>query len=89
MLPAVDNTAVTVGQILIEIQTDNGTKFTNSLLIQKSNKQHEVYKLLTKCGISHHCIASDIPKHDGKVEWSHLIDMKLFYNYIKYNDIGL
>lgn len=70
-----------------EIQTDNGTEFTNRLLAKKSNKIHPVYRLLSKHGIIHHCIAPATPKHDGKVERSHLIDMKLFYSHIKYRDI--
>ena len=62
-----------------EIQTDNGTEFTNRLLVTKSNHLTLFEKLLVESGIKYHRIAIATPRHNGKVERQHRIDEERFY----------
>ena len=62
-----------------EIQTDNGTEFTNRLLVTKSNHMTLFEKLLVESGIKYHRIAIATPRHNGKVERQHRIDEERFY----------
>ena len=62
-----------------EIQTDNGTEFTNALLTKKCDTKSLFEDLLDKCGILYHRIRIATPRHNGKVERQHRIDEARFY----------
>ena len=62
-----------------EIQTDNGTEFTN-VLLQKSCEHKSIFEnLLDKYGIIYHRIRVATPRHNGKLERQHRIDEARFY----------
>lgn len=63
-----------------EIQTDNGSEFTNALLVKKCENKSLFEELLDKFGIIHHRIRVATPRHNGKVERQHRIDQARFYN---------
>ena len=64
---------------LIEcVQTDNGTEFTNRLLPKGSDKPTLFELELKKLGIRHKLIRPYTPRHNGKVERSHLKITKSF-----------
>ena len=65
-----------------EIQTDNGSEFTNALL-QKSCEHKSLFEnLLDQYGIVYHRIRVATPRHNGKVERQHRIDEARFYKKI-------
>ncbi len=66
-----------------EIQTDNGTEFTNALLVKKSTHKSKFEELLDKTGILYHRIRVATPRHNGKVERQHRTDEKRFYKKMK------
>lgn len=68
-----------------EIQTDNGTEFSNNN--SKSKKVHPMDKLLNSLHIKHHKIRPRMPEHNGKVERSHRNDNERFYSYLKFYSI--
>jgi len=69
---------------LHEIQTDNGSEFVNEYLD----------KMLESLGIRHKRIRPATPRHNGKVERSHRVDEKFFYdgvvckNFEELEDLG-
>lgn len=62
-----------------EIQTDNGTEFTNRLIVTKSKHLTLFENLLVEMGIIYHRIQIATPRHNGKVERQHRIDEARFY----------
>ena len=62
-----------------EIQTDNGTEFTNALLQKNCDHKSLFENLLDKYGIIYHRIRVATPRHNGKVERQHRIDEARFY----------
>ena len=58
------------------IQTDNGTEFTNALVVTKSKHK-------TLMGIAYHRIRIATPRHNGKVERQHRIDEQRFYRHMR------
>lgn len=62
-----------------EIQTDNGTEFTNALVQKNSDHKSLFENLLDKYDISYHRIRIATPRHNGKVERQHRIDEARFY----------
>ena len=66
-----------------EIQTDNGTEFTNALLVKKSMHKSLFEQALEDLGIIYHRIRIATPRHNGKVERQHRIDEKRFYKKMK------
>ena len=62
-----------------EIQTDNGTEFTNALLQKSSDRKSLFENLLDRYGILYHRIRVATPRHNGKVERQHRIDEARFY----------
>lgn len=66
-----------------EIQTDNGTEFTNALLTKDPNKLSLFEEILSKADIIYHRIRVATPRHNGKVERQHREDQKRFYNKLK------
>lgn len=66
-----------------EIQTDNGTEFTNRLSVTKSKHLTLFEELLVESGIKYHRIAIATPRHNGKAERQHRIDEARFYKNMK------
>lgn len=62
-----------------EVQTDNGTEFTNRLLVTKSKHVTMFEKALEELGILYHRIQIATPRHNGKVERQHRTDESRFY----------
>ena len=62
-----------------EIQTDNGSEFTNALLQKKRDHKSLFENLLDKYDIIYHRIRVATPRHNGKVERQHRIDEARFY----------
>lgn len=63
-----------------EIQTDNGTEWTNALLVKKATHKTLFEEYLDESGILYHRIRVATPRHNGKVERQHRIDEQRFYN---------
>ena len=61
------------------VQTDNGTEFTNALLVTKSKHKTLFEEALMEMGIEYHRIRIATPRHNGKVERQHRIDEQRFY----------
>lgn len=61
------------------IQTDNGTEFTNALLVTKSKHKTMFETALMNMGIEYHRIRIATPRHNGKVERQHRTDETRFY----------
>ena len=61
------------------VQTDNGTEFTNVLLVTKSKHKTLFEEALLEMGIEYHRIRIATPRHNGKVERQHRIDEQRFY----------
>lgn len=66
-----------------EVQTDNGSEFTNRLLIIKSKHLTMFEKALGELGILYHRIQIATPRHNGKVERQHRTDEARFYKHMK------
>lgn len=62
-----------------EIQTDNGTEFTNRLIVTKSRHLTLFEEALVELGIIYHRIQIATPRHNGKVERQHRTDGERFY----------
>lgn len=62
-----------------EIQTDNGTEWTNALLVKTSTHKTLFEQGLECCDIIYHRIRVATPRHNGKVERQHRIDGQRFY----------
>jgi len=62
-----------------EIQTDNGTEFTNALVQKKCDHKSLFENMLDRCDIIYHRIRVATPRHNGKVERQHRIDEARFY----------
>ena len=66
-----------------EIQTDNGTEFTNALLVVKAAHKTMFEEALEQMGILYHRIRIATPRHNGKVERQHRTDEQRFYRYLR------
>jgi len=66
-----------------EIQTDNGTEFTNALLAKTCTHKSLFEQALENLDIIYHRIRIATPRHNGKVERQHRIDEKRFYKKMK------
>lgn len=62
-----------------EVQTDNGTEFTNRLIVVKSKHLTMFEEALIEMGIIYNRIQIATPRHNGKVERQHRIDEARFY----------
>jgi hypothetical protein len=62
------------------VQTDNGTEFTNTLLVTKSTHKTLFEQALLDMGIEYQRIRIATPRHNGKVERQHRIDTERFYS---------
>ena len=61
------------------VQTDNGSEFTNRLNPTGTNRITLFEKTCNELGIKHKLIKPFTPRHNGKVERSHLKDNEEFY----------
>lgn len=66
-----------------EVQTDNGTEFTNRLIVVKSKHLTLFEEALLDMGIIYHRIQIATPRHNGKVERQHRQDEERFYKNMK------
>ena len=62
-----------------EVQTDNGHEFTNALFGAKAEDPTRFEESLKELGIAHRRIRVGTPKHNGRVERQHGLDMDRFY----------
>ena len=65
------------------IQTDNGTEWTNALLVTKSAHKTVFEEALAEMGILYHRIQIATPRHNGKVERQHRTDEMRFYKHMR------
>ncbi|MDO4562933.1 MAG: IS481 family transposase, partial [Clostridia bacterium] len=61
------------------IQTDNGTEFTYKFISEEKKCPFEAR--IAELGIEHRLIKPRTPWHNGKVERSHRMDQRYFYEY--------
>jgi hypothetical protein len=66
-----------------EIQTDNGTEFTNTLVAVKAKHRTLFEDALLETGILYHRIRIATPRHNGKVERQHRTDELRFYRKLR------
>lgn len=66
-----------------EVQTDNGSEFTNALLVKTSTHKSLFEETLEDMDIIYHHIRVATPRHNGKVEQQHRTDEKRFYKKMK------
>jgi len=66
-----------------EIQTDNGHEWTNAMLGQKVLELTRFEEELERQGIRYRRIRVGTPKHNGRVERQHGLDMQRFYHRLK------
>jgi transposase-like protein len=66
-----------------EIQTDNGSEFTNALLVIKAKHKTLFEAALEELGILYHRIRIATPRHNGKVERQHRTDTLRFYDRLR------
>lgn len=67
-----------------EIQTDNGSEWTNALHTNKPEKHRTLFETqLEEWGIRYHRIRVATPRHNGKVERQHRTDEKRFYRHMR------
>jgi transposase InsO family protein len=64
---------------ILAAQTDNGREWTNALFGQKRLEPTRFESELTTLGISYRRIRVGTPKHNGRVERQHGLDMQRFY----------
>jgi transposase InsO family protein len=62
-----------------EVQTDNGTEFTNALITVKAEYKTLFEEALAEMDIIYHRIKIATPRHNGKVERQHRKDEQRFY----------
>lgn len=65
------------------IQTDNGTEFTNALLVTKAKHKTMFEAALEEMGILYQRIRIATPRHNGKVERQHRTDTMRFYSRLR------
>jgi transposase len=65
------------------VQTDNGTEFTNALLVIKAKHKTLFEQALEDMGIDYKRIRIATPRHNGKVERRHRTDEQRFYKHMR------
>ena len=70
------------------VQTDNGTEFTNALLVVKSKHKTLFEEALNDMDILYKRIQIATPRHNGKVERQHRTDTMRFYNNLKFLNLS-
>jgi len=71
-----------------EAQTDNGSEFTNALLVVKAKHKTLFEQALVDMDIIYHRIRIATPRHNGKVERCHRTDQNRFYRKLRMYDLG-
>jgi len=71
-----------------EVQTDNGSEFTNALLVIKAKHKTLFEKALEDMDIIYHRIRIATPQHNGKVERQHRTDGERFYSKLRMYDLA-
>jgi transposase len=71
-----------------EVQTDNGTEFTNALLVIKTKHKTLFEQALEDMDILYHRIRIATPRHNGKVERQHRTDELRFYDKLRMYDLA-
>jgi len=71
-----------------EAQTDNGTEFTNALLVVKAKHKTLFEQALEDMDIIYHRIKIATPRHNGKVERQHRKDQQRFYHKLRMYDLA-
>lgn len=66
-----------------EAQTDNGSEFTNALLVVKAKHKTLFEQALADMDVIYHRIQIATPRHNGKVERQHRKDEQRFYRRLK------
>jgi len=66
------------------VQTDNGHEFTNALFGQKREEPTRFELVLLELGIDYRRIRVGTPKHNGRVERQHGLDMQRFYKRLQF-----
>ena len=66
-----------------EVQTDNGTEWTNAMLVKKATHKTLFEQYLEDNGMIYHRIQVATPRHNGKVERQHRIDEQRFYRHMR------
>ena len=69
---------------ILMVQTDNGHEFTNALFGQKRLERTRFEQVLMEFGIAYRRIRVGTPKHNGRVERQHGLDMLRFYKRQKF-----
>ena len=69
------------------VQTDNGHEFTNALFGQKREEFTRFEQTLIELGIAYRRIRVGTPKHNGRVERQHGLDMQRFYKRQKFTSL--
>jgi transposase-like protein len=70
------------------IQTDNGTEFTNALLVTKAKHKSLFEQALLDMDILYQRIRVATPRHNGKVERQHRCDELRFYSKLRMYDLA-
>jgi len=70
-----------------EVQTDNGTEFTNALLVVKAKHKTLFEQALEDMDIIYHRTRIATPRHNGKVERQHRKDQQRFYRKLRMYDL--
>lgn len=70
---------------IVCIQTDNGTEFTYKFI--SGEKKSPFEEKLMELEIKHKLIKPRTPWHNGKVERSHRMDQRYFYEWETFSDI--
>ena len=70
------------------VQTDNGSEFTNALLIVKSKHKTLFEEALNDMDILYKRIRIATPRHNGKVERQHRTDNMRFYSNLKFLNLA-
>ena len=70
-----------------EVQTDNGSEFTNALLVIKAKHKTLFEEALEDMGILYKRIRIATPRHNGKVERQHRTDGERFYHKLRMYDL--
>jgi len=70
------------------IQTDNGTEWTNALLVVKSPHKTLFEDALVELGIDYKRIRIATPRHNGRVERQHGLDAIRFYSINKFYSLA-
>jgi transposase-like protein len=71
-----------------EAQTDNGTEFTNALLVVKAKHKTLFEQALEDMDIIYRRIKIATPRHNGKVERQHRKDQQRFYRKLRMYDLA-